>query len=266
MTQWIRFAHGGDTGFGILEDESIRVHDGDMFAQPRASGSVLPLSSVKVLTPGVPSKMIALVDNYHALVAKLNHAVPPEPLYFLKSSNSFLAQNETIRAPRSYSGKVVYEGELGIVIGRRCTAVTEEEAANCIFGYTCINDVTAAEILNRDPAFAQWTRAKNFDSFGVFGPVIATGLDPMKLSVKTVLNGQERQNYPVSDIVFPPAKLVSLISRDMSLEPGDIIACGTSVGVGSMRPGSDVSIVIDGIGTLSNRFERDESVRPEKNR
>jgi 2-keto-4-pentenoate hydratase/2-oxohepta-3-ene-1,7-dioic acid hydratase in catechol pathway len=254
MTQWIRFAHGGHAGFGILEGETIRVHDGDLFAQPRATAEVLALVSVKVLTPCVPSKMVALVDNYHALVAKLNHGVPPEPLYFFKSSNSFLAQNETIRSPLSYAGKVVYEGELGVVIGRRCAAVSEDEAANCIFGYTCINDVTAAEILNRDPGFAQWTRAKNFDTFGVFGPVIATGLDPMKLTVKTVLNGQERQNYPVSDIVFPPFKLVSLISRDMTLEAGDIIACGTSVGVGSMKPGSSVSIVIDGIGALSNRF------------
>jgi 2-keto-4-pentenoate hydratase/2-oxohepta-3-ene-1,7-dioic acid hydratase in catechol pathway len=255
MTHWIRFAHDGKTGFGMLEGESIRVHDGDMFAQPRARAEVLALPSVKLLTPCLPSKMIALVDNYHALVAKLNHATPPEPLYFLKSSNSFLAHNETIRAPGAYSGKVVYEGELGIVIGRRCTAVSEDDAADCIFGYTCINDVTAAEILNCDPGFAQWTRAKNFDTFGVFGPVIATGLDPLKLSVKTVLNGQERQNYPVSDIIFAPVKLVSLISRDMTLEAGDVIACGTSVGVGSMKPGSGVSITIDGIGTLANRFE-----------
>lgn len=254
MTQWIRYAHGGNAGFGILEGERIRVHEGDMFAAPRASGALLELASVRILTPSLPSKMVALVDNYHALVAKLNHALPAEPLYFLKSSNSFLAHGETIRAPRSYSGKVVYEGELGIVIGRRCEAVSEEQATGCIFGYTCVNDVTAAEILNRDPGFAQWTRAKNFDTFGVFGPVIATGLDPLKLSVRTVLNGEERQNYPVSDIVFDPAKLVSLISRDMSLEPGDVIACGTSVGVGSMKPGSEVSIVIDGIGALSNRF------------
>jgi len=255
MTQWIRFALGGRTGFGILENETIRVHGGDLFAQSRATGEVLALASVKVLTPTLPSKMVALVDNYHALVAKLNHAVPPEPLYFLKGNNSFLAQNETIRTPASYTGKVVYEGELGIVVGRRCARVSEDAAAACIFGYTCINDVTASEILNRDPGFAQWTRAKSFDTFGAFGPVIATGLDPAKLTVKTVLNGQERQNYPVSDMIFPPAKLISLISQDMSLEPGDVVACGTSVGVGSMKPGSSVSIIIDGIGTLSNRFE-----------
>ncbi len=115
--------------------------------------------------------------------------------------------------------------------------------------------MTASEILNKDPGFAQWTRAKSFDTFGVFGPVIATGLDPSQLTVRTILNDQERQNYPVADIIFPPATLVSLISQDMTLEAGDVIACGTSVGVGSMKPGSTVSIAIDGIGTLTNRFE-----------
>ena len=157
--------------------------------------------------------------------------------------------------PASYSGKVVCEGELGIVIGRTCRAVSEAEAARNIFGYTCINDVTAAEIPHRDPTFAQWTRAKSFDSFGVFGPVVATGLDPMQLSIRTVLNDQERQSYPVADMVFPPAKLVSLISQDMTLDPGDVGACGTSAGLGSMKPGSTVSVTIDGIGTLTNGFE-----------
>jgi len=259
MTQWVRFvsrpASGENEAFGILDDGSIRVHEGDMYAQPRATGEVAALSAVKLLTPTRPSKMIALVDNFHALVAKLDHHVPAEPLYFLKGSNSFLSDGETIRVPASYGGKVVYEGELGIVIGRRCAGVPEAEAAGCIFGYTCINDVTAVELLNRDPGFAQWTRAKSFDTFGVFGPVVATGLDPARLTVRTMLNGQERQNYAVSDMIFPPARLVSLLSQDMTLEPGDVIACGTSVGVGSMRPGSTVSIVIDGIGALTNRYE-----------
>jgi 2-keto-4-pentenoate hydratase/2-oxohepta-3-ene-1,7-dioic acid hydratase in catechol pathway len=199
--------------------------------------------------------MVALVDNYRALVTKLGHAVPNEPLYFLKAGSSFLAGGETIRMPKSYSGKVIYEGELGIVIGRRLSQASEADAEAGIFGYTCINDVTAIEIIARDPGFAQWTRAKSFDTFGVFGPAIATGIDPSTLIVKTILNDQERQNYPVADIIFPPAKLVSLISHDMTLEAGDVIACGTSVGVGSMKPGSTVSIVIDGIGTLTNRFE-----------
>ncbi len=255
MALWGRVIHDGRECFGIIEGEAMLLHEGDMLADPRPTGQSIPLNGARLLTPTSPGKMVALVDNYRALVTKLNHAVPAEPLYFLKANNSFLAGGEVIRAPKSYAGKVVYEGELGIVIGKRCRAVSEADAASCIFGYTCINDVTAIDILNKDPGFAQWTRAKAFDTFGVFGPAIATDIDPAKLVVKTILNGQERQNYPLSDIIFAPVRLVGLISQDMTLEAGDVIACGTSVGVGSMKPGSTVSIVIEGIGTLTNRFE-----------
>ncbi len=252
---WIRCEHQGQTRFGELRDGRIHVHEGDLFEGARTTGETLALDAVTLLTPCLPSKMIALWNNYRALAAKLNLTAPPEPLYLLKSPSSFLAGGRTIHAPKSYDGKVVYEGELGIVIGRRCSAVSEAEALQYIFGYTCINDVTAMDILQKDPSFAQWTRAKSFDGFGVFGPVIATGLDPLTLTVKTFLNGKERQNYPVSDIIFAPAQIVSRISRDMTLMPGDVICCGTSVGVGSMKPGSKIEIVIDGIGTLSNEYE-----------
>ena len=255
MAQWLRFTHHNKPGFGQLSGEQIQVHSGDMFAHSQPTGEMIPLAAVEIDIPCVPSKMIAMVDNFHALVTKLEHQVPAEPLYFLKGNNSFLANGQTIRTPKSYSGKVVYEGELGIVIGKHCHEASESEAQQSIFGYTCINDVTAIEILNRDPGYAQWTRSKSFNTFGVFGPYITSGVDPMTLSIKTILNDQERQNYPVSDMIFPPAKLVSLISQDVPLEPGDIIACGTSVGVGSMKPGSQVSIIIDGVGRLDNTFE-----------
>jgi len=255
MTQWIRYAEGGVAGFGTLEGTRITAFAGDMFDSPRPTGKTLALDSVVVLTPTAAGKMVALWNNFRALAAKLGNPVPAEPLYFIKGNNSYLATGQTIRMPRSYSGKVVFEGELGIVIGKTCRAVTPAEAQRNIFGYTCINDVTAVDIFARDATFAQWTRAKSFDTFGVFGPVVATGLDPLQLAVRTVLDDQERQNYPCSDMVFPPDRLVSLISQDMTLDPGDVIACGTSVGVGSMKPGSTVAVSIDGIGTLTNRFE-----------
>ncbi len=255
MTRWLRFEHEARSQFGVLEGDTIRVHEGDMFASPRATGTSVPLASVKLLTPCAPTKMVALWNNYRALAEKLGQAVPPEPLWFMKAPSSFHPGGEPIRAPASYSGKVIYEGELGIVIGRRTARVSEADAPSHIFGYTCINDVTAVELLKKDASFDQWTRAKSFDTFGVFGPVIATGLDPAKLVVRTMLNGQERQNYPCSDMFFPPAKLVSLISQDLTFEPGDVIACGTSLGVGSMKPGSDVVVSIEGIGELANRFE-----------
>ena len=180
---------------------------------------VVRLSEVRVRTPCDPSKMICLWNNFHELAAKLGSAPPDEPLYLLKAPSAFAAHGDTIRRPKSYDGKIVYEGELSIVIGRRCSYVSEAEARDYIFGYSCINDVTAADLISKTPAFPQWTRAKSFDTFGAFGPVIATGLDPAMLRVRTILNSQERQNYPVSDMIFPPAKLVSLLSRDMTLCP-----------------------------------------------
>ncbi len=255
MTHWIRFRHAGTAGFGTIENDRIAVHEGDMFDAPAATGEQLSLDKVTPLAPTAAGKMLALWNNFHALAAKLNQEIPPEPLYFIKADGSYLGTGEVIRKPPSYDGKVVFEGELGIVIGRKCRAVSESDAGDHVFGYTCINDVTAVELIGKDATFAQWTRAKSFDSFGVFGPVVATKLDPSTLSIRTVLNDQERQNYPVSDMIFPPLKIVSMISQDMTLHAGDVICCGTSVGVGSMKPGSTIEVTIDGIGTLSNRYE-----------
>ncbi len=257
MAHWVRFETNGRIGFGIVEGETIAEHAGDMFAGARSTARSLALSEVRLLTPTVPSKMIALWNNFHALAAKMKVPEPEEPLYFLKANNSFLAAGETIRRPRAYAGKVTYEGELGIVIGKQCKDVPEAEIAPYIFGYTCVNDVTAVELIGKDPTFAQWVRAKSFDTFGVFGPAVVTGLDPMTRSLRTVLNGQERQNYPLADMIFPPGRLVSLLSHDMTLHPGDVIAVGTSLGVGSMKePRNTIEVSIEGVGTLSNIFEQ----------
>lgn len=254
LTRWIRFEHLGQAGFGTLGDEGVAVHDGDMFSGARPTGQVLPLDGLKLLAPVLPGKLIGLWNNYMALAAKLGLADPAEPLYFLKAPSSVLAPGGRIVAPKG-QGKIVFEGELAVVIGRRATAVSEAQALEHVFGYTCVNDVTAAEVLNRDASFAQWVRAKSYDSFCPLGPCIATGLDPATLSVKTWLDGQLRQDYPVADIRFSVPRLVSLISHDMTLEPGDLILCGTSVGVGSMKPGQTVEVEIEGIGRLTNRFE-----------
>jgi 2-keto-4-pentenoate hydratase/2-oxohepta-3-ene-1,7-dioic acid hydratase in catechol pathway len=253
IERWIRFEYRDTVGFGTLEGDKIRVCEGNMFDRPECGNTAISLADVKVLTPVVPGKVLAMWNNFHALGKKLGLAPPAEPLYLMKPPNSFLAPGAAIRKPPC-EGKVVFEGELAVVIGRRCSQVSAAEAPDYIFGYTCANDVTVADIINRDPTFPQWVRAKGFDTFCPFGPVIATGLDPAMLVVRTILNGEVRQDYPVNDMVFPVAQLVSLISQDMTLEPGDILLCGTSVGVGSMRPGSSIEVEIDGIGKLSNRF------------
>ena len=252
MTLWVRYDRNGAVGFGTLDGDRIAEHAGDLFQAPAPTGATVALAEVTLLTPTVPSKFIGLWNNYHAAAAKAGNALPEEPLYFLKGANSFHPTGAAIRTPPHYDGKIVYEGELGIVIGRRLFDADETAAAAGIFGYTCVNDVTAFEVLNRDPSFAQWARAKSFDTFGVFGPAVATGLDPLALTIRTLVNGRERQNYPARDMILPPVRIVSLISREMTLEPGDVIACGTSLGAGVMRAGTQVEVVIDGIGTLGN--------------
>ncbi len=255
MPRWLRCAYKGRTRIGTLAGEEVTFYEGDLFNGPKPTQEKAPLSAVKLMTPTEPSKMLALWNNSKANAAKLKLATPPEPLYFIKVPSSFAPTGQMIRRPKSFDGKVVFEGELGIVIGKRCKEVSEAEAPQYIFGYTCINDVGAFDIIGKDPSFAQWCRAKNFDTFTIIGPTVVTGLDPAKLVIKTHLDGTERQNYPATDLIFEPARLVSLVSQDMTLLPGDVIACGTSVGAGSMKPGAKIEITIDGVGTLSNTME-----------
>ena len=254
MTHWLRFEAAGVEHFGTLENEIVTVWIGNMFADPHATAQQFALAEVRILMPCRPSKMIGLWNNFHERATKEGLHRPEHPLYFLKSSNCFAGHGDTIRRPAGYHDAVVFEAELGIVIGRRCKAVTVAEAPAAIFGYTCVNDVTARDVMRLDPAFVHWTRAKSFDTFGVFGPVIATGLDPASLRVGAVISGEARQDYPVSDMFFSPAEIVCRISHDMTLEAGDVIACGTSVGAGPLAAGDTVEVVIDGIGRLVNTF------------
>lgn len=252
--KWLRFRAGGSERFGVLAGDKVQAWQGDMFGDKAASGEEFALDAIEWLTPTQPAKMIGLWNNFRAAAEKNGNAIPAEPLYFLKGANSYRAHGQPVLQPASYDGRVIYEGELAVVIGRRASAVSVEEAPGCIFGYSCANDVTALELLNRDASFAQWTRAKSFDTFGVFGPVIETDFDPAGGELVTLLNGRERQRYPFADMIFNPAQLVSLISRDMTLEPGDVILCGTSLGAMPMKPGSTVEVIIEGVGKLANEY------------
>lgn len=256
MEIWTRYAlHDGHVGFGRIEGGHVLGYEGDMFDRPVATGAKLALAGLQQLSPCVPSKVVALWNNFRALGAKLGKSAPSHPLFLIKPSTSLAGPGDPILRPQSYAGKIAFEGELGIVIGKRCKDVSVAEAGNFIFGYTCVNDVTAAELLNEDPNFPQWCRSKGFDTFSCIGPVIASGLDWSSAHVITRVDGVERQNYPLTDMIFSPEQQVSLISRDMTLLPGDVIAIGTSVGVGSFKDGSTVEVSIEGIGTLANRLE-----------
>ena len=161
--RWARFqTPDGRVGFGTVGAEGVAEHEGDMFSSPRSTGTTLKAGEYKLIAPCVPSKMVALWNNFGALAAKLGKQAPSHPLFLLKPATSILGPDEPIRRPTGYEGKIGYEGELGIVIGRRCSSVTLEEADSYIFGYTCVNDVTATDILNETAGFRTMVPFKGF--------------------------------------------------------------------------------------------------------
>ena len=251
--KWARYrSNDGRTRFGVLDGEAIAEYEGDFFGASSATGRTEERGTFTLLCPCAPSKIVALWNNFHALSTKLGKAPPVHPLFLIKPGTSVIGPNAPILRPAGYAGKIAYEGELGVVIGKHCKDISRAAASDYIFGYTCVNDVTASAVLNENPDFAQWCRSKGYDTFGCVGPVIVAGLDWSQLRVITRLDGAERQNYPLSDMIMSPEEVVSRLSHDMSLLPGDVIACGTSVGVGSMKDGCSVEVQIDGIGSLVN--------------
>ena len=251
MSHWVRFEHGGQVGFGTLKGNVITVCQGDMFSVAQETGDVLPLDRVKLLTPAVAGSMIVMFNNSHAIVAKKHAALPEYPLFFIKPANTFLPHGGSIQLPHQHSSRVVLEAELGIVIGKTCKHVTLAQAPEVIFGYTCVNDVTAQDIVEH-PTLPQHVYSKAFDTFGVFGPALVTDIDPYALQVESWLNGQQCQQFSVRDYIFGPYQLVSYLSQIMTLNPGDIISCGTSLGVAPLAAGDRVEIRIPGIGSLVN--------------
>jgi 2-keto-4-pentenoate hydratase/2-oxohepta-3-ene-1,7-dioic acid hydratase in catechol pathway len=252
--RWTRFNHHGRAVCGVIEGDEVLVCHGDLFANPQPTGERVPLAGLAWLPPCVPGKIIGLWNNFRAAQVHNGLAEPAEPLYFMKSPDSAVGHEAAIPAAAADVGRVIFEGELAVVVGRKARAVPREQAADFIFGYACANDVTAVERLRRDPSFPQWTRAKSFDGFGPFGPWIDTAFDPAAAMLRTVVGGRERQNYALADMFFSPADLVSRISHDMTLLPGDVILCGTSLGAMPMKAGSTVEVVIDGLGTLRNVY------------
>jgi 2-keto-4-pentenoate hydratase/2-oxohepta-3-ene-1,7-dioic acid hydratase in catechol pathway len=209
------------------------------------------LSAVRLLAPSEPSKIVCVGRNYREHAKELNHPIPSEPLFFLKPPSSVIGPGSDIRRPNALSCRVDHEGELGVVMGRRCHRLRDgDDVRPYILGYTCMNDVTARDLQEKD---GQWTRAKGFDTFCPVGPVVAKGLDPWKgVAVQTRVNGQVRQDGTTVDFLFPLDLLIRFISQVMTLEPGDLIATGTPAGVGPLQPGDTVEVSVEGVGTLTN--------------
>lgn len=230
------------------EDRSVGSSAGIAF-EPR------PIKELHLLPPVNPSKILCIGRNYRDHATELGNEVPKEPLLFLKPPSSLLASGGIIRMP-ALSKRVDYEGELGIVIGRRCRNLgPDEDVRPYIRGYTIVNDVTARDLQKSD---GQWTRGKGFDTFCPVGPIVSDEIDPAggnAVSLTTRLNEEIKQQGTTSDLIFPIAHLLRYITAAMTLEPGDLIPTGTPAGVGPVDPGDSIQVEIDGLGVLENTFQ-----------
>jgi 2-keto-4-pentenoate hydratase/2-oxohepta-3-ene-1,7-dioic acid hydratase in catechol pathway len=211
----------------------------------------IPLSSIRLLAPVTPSKIVCIGRNYREHAKELNHPIPTEPLIFLKPPSAVLAPGAPILRPTTLSQRVDHEGELGVVIGKRCHGLGDgDDVRQFILGYTCVNDVTARDLQNKD---GQWSRAKGFDTFCPVGPFVVSGLDPWSgVRVQTRVNGQLRQDGTTADFLFPLDVILRFISQVMTLDPGDLIATGTPAGVSPLQAGDTVEVTVEGVGSLRN--------------
>jgi 2-keto-4-pentenoate hydratase/2-oxohepta-3-ene-1,7-dioic acid hydratase in catechol pathway len=233
---------------GIIEGDTVSEIRGELWESREPTGERWPLNAVRFLPPSLPTKIVCVGRNFKAHASELGNELPKEPLIFLKPPSSIIAPEAAIVMPRA-SKRVDYEGELAIIIGRRCSHPRpDEDVSAYIAGYTCLNDVTARDLQKTD---AQWWRAKGSDTFCPFGPVLETELDPAA-TVETFVNGFRKQSGRISDLIFSVDVIIRWIAQVMTLEPGDVIAMGTPEGVGPLAAGDTVQVVVTGIGTLRN--------------
>ena len=246
-----RFSLDDEVDFGVVDGDEVAPITGHPFAPFTFTGYRYPLADVKLLAPVIPSKIIAVGQNYASHAAELANGpqdAPGAPILFLKPSTAVIGAGERIVLPPS-SERVDFEGELAIVIGRLCKDVPIQRVKDVILGYTIANDVTARDQQMTD---RQWMRSKSYDTFCPLGPWMETAIDPSDLGITTSLNGVVKQHARTSEMIFDVATIVAYVSTVMTLLPGDVILTGTPAGVGAMNHGDAVSITIEGIGTLDN--------------
>jgi 2-keto-4-pentenoate hydratase/2-oxohepta-3-ene-1,7-dioic acid hydratase in catechol pathway len=231
--------------YGLLEENQVKEITQAPWREWNLGTRPWPLNEVRFVAPTEPSKIVCVGRNYAAHAAELGNEMPKEPMIFLKAPSSVIGPGETIVLTK-YSSRVEYEGELAVIIGKKCTNLTE---ADDPFKYTCLNDVTARDLQKSD---VQFTRAKSFDTFCPMGPHIETEINVQDTLVETSVNGERRQSGSTSLMTYPVAFLVRWISRMMTLVPGDVIATGTPAGVGALVGGETVEISVAGIGVLRN--------------
>ncbi len=244
----IRFSFGNKTSYGVLDKETIKAITGNPFKVIKYSGTKYKLSDVRLLAPCVPSKVVCLGLNYRSHADEFKLEYPKIPILFLKPPTAVIGTEDDIIYP-GMSHRVDYEAELGIVIKKRASHVSPQDAPDYILGYTCFNDVSARDLQKPD---GQWTLSKGFDTFAPIGPCIETEANPSNMPLAAYLNGELKQKGNTANLIFPVAEIVSCVSYAMTLLPGDVIATGTPSGIGPMKPGDIIEIKIDPIGVLRN--------------
>ncbi|MDR2293956.1 MAG: fumarylacetoacetate hydrolase family protein [Microbacterium sp.] len=246
-----RFSHQDAIKYGIVDDTDLVVLAGDpMFAGFDTTGERVPLSDAALLAPVIPrSKVVAVGRNYADHAAEFGNDVPAEPMLFLKPNTAVIGPGDAIVRPNALSERVEFEGELAVVIGRIAKNVTAENALDYVFGYTIGNDVTARDLQRSD---GQWSRAKGFDTFCPLGPAIETEFDPTVGVLTAKVNGDIKQQAPLSDMVHGVAAIIAHASAAFTLLPGDVILTGTPAGVGPLVAGDVVEVDITGLGILRN--------------
>ena len=243
-----RFQKGEEIFYAkVVDGELFRLH-GDVFGSPTFDRKPIPRKGIKTLIPVIPSKVIAVGLNYADHVREMGRVLPKEPLFWLKAPTSLLADGGKIEIP--FPGhRTDFEAELAIVIGRKVRSVSPTQASRYIFGFTAAQDISDRDI---QKAESQWARCKSFDTFTPLGPLVETKLDPSELSIQQFQNGQLRQNSNTKELIFKPAELVSFISMNMTLLPGDVILTGTPSGVGPIKSGDKLEVRIQGLAPLVN--------------
>lgn len=241
--------------FALIEGETLRFFETTPWLSLKMVDEEVPLHRAEIIAPVAPTKILAIGRNYAAHARELGNVVGDLPLMFSKPPSSVVGPRDAIILPPE-SERVDHEGELAIVIGRRCRRVSRDNWRDVVLGFTCANDVTARDIQKRD---VQFTRGKGFDTFCPVGPWIETALDPSDVRVTTRVNGELRQDGRTSDLAFPVPYLVEFVSASMTLEPGDLILTGTPEGVGPLAAGDVVEVEIEGIGKLTNHVRKEIS-------
>jgi len=247
---YIRFTHNNQEKEGFLDNGTVRVLNGRMLEGGTPGTETVPLDNIKLLAPCQPSKVVCVGLNYKDHAEEMNMEMPKEPLLFMKPSTSVIGHNDPIIAPPQ-SKQLDYEGELAIVIGRQAKDVNANDAGDYIFGYSCANDFTARDLQLGDK---QWTRGKSFDTFCPIGPGIVPTINERDARIALTVNGELRQSSNLNQLIFSTHEIVSYVSAQMTLLPGDVILTGTPHGVGPVVVGDTMSISIDGIGVLTNKL------------